>query len=294
MRSLFHSSIGPGLVTALACLCTCTVTFAQFPQQRRDLREPVYRVARQPESDQTASADVTVQQEHPLMPAIRLAKHGLKQIDDNIKDYQCTLIKRERIDNKVGDYQYIFTKVRHNPFSVYMYFLGPADTKGRECLYVAGKYENKLVAHEAQGLPARFGTVHLDPGGFLAMRGQLYPITEVGVRNLTARLVEVAEADTKFGECEVKFFKNAKVNGRVCTGLQVMHPVPRENFRFHLAQVFIDDELQIPIRYASYDWPKKQGDTPELIEEYTYLNMKINNGFTDADFDHTNQNYNFQ
>ncbi len=38
---------------------------------------------------------------------------------------------------------------------------------------------------------------------------------------------------------------NAKVNGRVCSCVQVVHPVPRRNFRFHLARVFIDDELLI-------------------------------------------------
>jgi hypothetical protein len=30
------------------------------------------------------------------------------------------------------------------------------------------------------------------------------------------------------------------------------------------------------------------------MEEYTYLNMKVNNGFTDADFDIKNPNYHFK
>ena len=32
---------------------------------------------------------------------------------------------------------------------------------------------------------------------------------------------------------------------------------------------------------------------PQLIESYTYLNMKLNVGLTDADFNHENANYNF-
>ena len=37
-----------------------------------------------------------------------------------------------------------------------------------------------------------------------------------------------------------------------------------------------------------------RGGSPELIEEYTYLNLKLNNGFTDADFDTHNANYHFR
>ena len=127
----------------------------------------------------------------------------------------------------------------------------------------------------------------------LAMQGNRYAITEIGVENLAKRLVEVAEHDKQFGECEVNFFKDAKVNGRVCTCVQVVHPVPRRNFRFHLARVFIDDEYLIPIRYEAYDWPQEAGGQPVLMEEYTYMNVKINNGFTDADFDPKNAAYKF-
>ena len=117
------------------------------------------------------------------------------------------------------------------------------------------------------------------------MQGERYPLTEMGILNLTHRLVEVAEQDTKYGECEVKFFKGAKINDRVCTCVQVMHPRPRRNFLFHLARIYVDDQFNVPVRYEAYEWPRRPGGTPELIEEYTYLNLKLNNGFTDADFD---------
>ena len=121
----------------------------------------------------------------------------------------------------------------------------------------------------------------------------LKTLTEIGVENLARRLVEVAEDDKQFGECDVNFFPNAKVNGRICTCVQVSHPVPRRNFRFHLARVFIDDELMIPIRFEAYDWPNEEGGQPKLLEEYTYMNVKVNNGFTDADFDPKNETYKF-
>jgi len=230
---------------------------------------------------------------HPLLPALDLAQQGLAKINANIRDYSCTIVKRERIDGKLGEHEYIFAKIRHAPFSVYLYFLAPEAVKGQEVIFVDGSNDGNMLAHAGSGVRAMVGTVSLKPNGSLAMQGNRYAITEIGVENLAKRLVEVAEHDKQFGECEVNFYPNAKVNGRICTCVQVVHPVPRRNFRFHLARVFIDDELLIPIRYEAYDWPHEEGGQPVLMEEYTYMNVKINNGFTDADFDPKNTAYKF-
>jgi len=222
--------------------------------------------------------------EHPLMPALRWAYDGVGNIE-KLRDYSATMVKRERISGKVGEPEYMFVKVRHEPFSVYMYFMGPADLKGREVIFVQGRNKDKLLAH-ATGLQGKLlGTLELEPTGPVAMRGNRYPLTEIGILNMVRRLVEVGEQDVKYGECEVKFFKGAKINNRVCTCIQVVHPVPRRNFLFHVARIFVDDEFNVPIRYESYDWPEQPGGPPRLLEEYTYLNLKLNNGFTDTDFD---------
>ena len=63
---------------------------------------------------------------------------------------------------------------------------------------------------------------------------------------------------------------------------------------FHLARIYVDQQYNLPIRYEAYDWPKEPGAEPQLIEEYTYLDLKLNNGFTDADFDIRNPNYQFK
>lgn len=230
--------------------------------------------------------------EHPLMPAIRWAQAGLKDLE-KIQDYSATVVKRERVDGKLGEPEFMFVKVRHKPFSVYLYFLKPDANKGQEAIYVDGQNDGKLMGH-GTGIRKMFGTVALDPTGPVAMRGNRYPITEMGVLNLVRRLVEVGEKDSQYGECEVKFIPGAKINDRVCTCIQVVHPVARRNFRFHVARIFVDDELNIPIRYESYDWPSEAGGAPELLEEYTYLNLKLNNGFSDADFDVNNPNYAFK
>ena len=72
-----------------------------------------------------------------------------------------------------------------------------------------------------------------------------------------------------------------------------MHPVKRRDFLFHIARIFVDKELMVPLRYEAYDWPAKPGEPPPLLESYTYARLKLNPGLTDADFDPNNPQYNF-
>ncbi len=232
--------------------------------------------------------------EHPLMPALRWANGGLQRMERELRDYSTVLVKRERIDGKLNPEEWMFVKVRHKPFSVYMYFLKPPKLRGQEVIFVEGANNGKMWAHPTGIRHTIVGTVSLKPTNPIAMQGQRYPITEMGVKNMIQRLVEVGSNDVRYGECDVKFLKGAKINNRTCTCIQVVHPVPRRNFLFHMARIYVDEELNLPIRYESHDWPKEPGGPPELIEEYTYLNLKINNGFTDADFDTRNPNYNFK
>lgn len=252
-----------------------------------------------PASITTANAQANAPQpgaptgEHPLMPAIVRARSALETIA-KIQDYSATLVKRERIDGTLGEHQYLFVKVRHDPFSVYLYFLAPAELKGQETIFIAGKNDGNLLAHP-NGLKGKLlGTVSLNPTGMLAMSGNRYPITEIGIKRLSERLIEVGTNDMKYGECAVKILPGAKINGRDCTCYEVQHPQPRKEFIFHLARIYLDSELNVPIRYEAYDWPSEAGGPPVLVEEYTYLNLKLNNGFTDLDFDVNNPKYQFK
>ncbi len=271
-----------------------TSLFADEPQS--GLSEPVFRISKSDATHPPATSG------HPLDPALQVARSSLQTIQQGIADYSAILIKRELIDGALTDYEYMGIKVRNRklvngridvPFSVYMAFLKPATLKGREVIYVENKHSGNIVAHEG-GMKGRFlPTVNLDPNGMMAMRGQRYPITDIGLENLVVKLIEKGERDRQRDECEVNFQKGAKVGGRECTVLSVLHPFERPYFDFHIAQVFIDDELNVPVRYCAYAWPQQGTTEPILLEEYTYQNVKTNIGLTDADFDQSNKKYNF-
>jgi hypothetical protein len=223
--------------------------------------------------------------EHPLAPLNRVLKASFEEMDRSLRDYSCTFIKQERIDGELGEAQHIFMKVRHEPFSVYMSFLKPFT--GREVLWVDGQNNNEMVVREA-GFKRMLGKMNLDPNGAVAMRGQKYPITRVGIRNLTAELLRQFESDARYQECEVAHKADMKIGGRATTMVQVTHPIPRQNFRAHVARLFFDNELRILIHYDAFGWPAQQGAQPPLEERFTYTNLKINNGYTARDFDANN------
>lgn len=271
---------------------------AATAQQRPSLVEPVYRIAAAPASATPAPLAKTP----PLETALQMARDGLNHSVERINDYTATLVKRERVDGTVGEHDYMFVKVRNRkvvngrvtqPLSVYLTYLRPASVKGREVIYVEGQNDGNMIAHEG-GFRGRFlPTMPLSPTGMMAMRGQRYPITEIGIENLIVKLIERGETAKRFNDVTCNFRKNAKVRDRVCTVLEVNQPTRHPELDFHQAQVFIDDELTLPIRYVAYDWPTAAGAAPELIEEYNYIDLKLNVGLTDADFDPRNPQYAF-
>jgi Protein of unknown function (DUF1571) len=232
--------------------------------------------------------DLTTQPgEHPLAPVIRVCKASLEHIDRNVKDYSCTLIKRERLPDEpaIGEPQYIDLRILHEPFSVHMSFRQPH--AGRKVVWVQGQNENKLTVREA-GLLSFAGRVDLAPESTTAMSGQKYPIYKIGIRNLLLELIKSFEADTKFTESEVKMDPRAEFNKRPATLIQVSHPIPRQNFRSHIARIYFDNELKMPIYYDAWMWPAKEGEQPPMEESFAYSNLKVNNGYTGRDFDREN------
>ena len=289
-----------GLVfTAMLGLSFASVPTTQAQQQPPaagpNLTEPVYRISKNDASRVPGLVP------HSLDPALQLARDSLNRLQASVRDYTAVIVKRERVNDELGEHEYMYAKVRNrkvqngqlvSPFSVYLMFLKPAATKGREVLFVENKNDGKLTAHEG-GMKRMLGTHAMEPTSWLAMQGQRYPITDLGLEVLLTKLIERGERDKSHGECQVSFTPGAKVAKRSCTVLQVVQPQQAAHFDFHIAQIFIDDEYQLPVRYAAYLWPKVAGGEPEVLEEYTYQDLKLNVGLTDEDFNVNNTAYNF-
>jgi hypothetical protein len=297
-----------GITTAAAAymlFAVATTVLAQGPAVATDDKSaapgPESKGASVASFSRELSAAEVQKRKHPLYPVLEIAREAHSRLIKDVRDYTCTIVRRERIEGKLGNHEFIDAKIRHRqmagdevlePFSVYLKFKKPASVAGREALYVEGENSGKVFVRRGGDRMANLSTF-LKPDSRLAMRDNRYPITEVGFQKLIERLIEVVESDLNYDECQVQFFANAKVNERACTRIEVVHPVAREHFKFHRAMVFVDDKDQLPIAYVSYTWPEKTGDKPALLEEYIYTNVVLNPGLTDSDFDRDNPAYGF-
>ncbi|MBA61587.1 MAG: hypothetical protein CMJ76_04405 [Planctomycetaceae bacterium] len=237
------------------------------------------------------------ERKHPLDPILQIAYQSIKKMEATLVDYTAVLSRRERIGEQAMPPNAMEIKIR-NPrkdqaFSIYLKFTEPESTKGREVIWVAGKNENKIVAHET-GLLGLLRVVQ-PPDSFVAMVGNRYPVTETGLLRMMQKLTQYGERDRKHGDCEVEIIEEITVAEVTCTRLRIVHPEKRKPFTFHIAEIDMDMKRMIPIRLATWDWPQ-DGDNdqnPVLTEEYIYHNVKLNVGLSDIDFDPENPDYSY-
>jgi hypothetical protein len=233
---------------------------------------------------------------HPLSWTVDYATLRSDYIRSNVRDYTCRLIKRERINGELQAYQFANLKVRNEqrrdgqlekPMAVFMQFLAPARIKDRRVLYIDGQNNGEVMVHKGGSLLKHL-KLSIDPHGRAARRESNYPITDVGLGKLVDRLIQRAnddiERDPKGENTKVLYFRNAKIGDRKCTHIRVVHPEQSNEMEFHIASLYVDDELHVPTRLVVYGWPEREGAEPPLNEEYTYANLRLNVGLSDAEF----------
>jgi outer membrane lipoprotein-sorting protein len=239
------------------------------------------RVARKPTG--------TTMPEAPVQRAIRIVADCQDRYQ-SVSDYTCTFFKRERISGQLIPAHIMAMKVRTKPHSVYLKFEQPA--KGREAIYIAGRHGGKVLAHDVGFNKFLAGTLALEPTSSRAMDSCRHPITEAGIGPLLETVAKRWAVELDPNETIVTF-ANMRVGEQHCSMIETTHPQKSEEFLFYRVRLYIDKEMGLPVRFEAYDWPKHKGAEPELAEEYTYSNLKLNVGLSDRDFDVNNGSYSF-
>lgn len=237
----------------------------------------------------TSSRVAEADDSHPLDPAIRLAKAS-RAATDKIADFQAIFTKQEMLNGRLGEPVTMHVKLRRKPFSVYLRFLRPHE--GREVIYVEGRNDGNILAHEG-GIAGIVGTIAVPVNSPRAMSENRYPITMMGMRSLVDEVIKQWEAETKYGEVDVKYYPDAKLQQMACRVVQTSHPRPRKEFKFHMTRLYVDKATGLPVRVEQYGFPRRPGEQPPLVEKYTYSQIKVNNAFDEIDFDPRNPKYGF-
>lgn len=221
----------------------------------------------------------------------QLAKKRLETYDQEIRDYSCILYKWDGTNTAVDGKDVMEIKLREEPYSIYARTLYPKKFSGREWLYWSGHYQDELLVYGGPKLPKTL-SVKLDSA---AVRNySTRSVMQMGFRRLLEELVELSNDESLFQHSVIQYFGEAKVGDRNCQALQITflkpHVVGEDDF--YRIQIYVDQELQLPIHLIIYDWPE-MGMEPKIRESYLYVIREMNPGFTDEDFCHLNPEYSF-
>jgi len=238
----------------------------------------------------------------PLRALVEEADRLIARFEEEIESYSCLLIKRERIDGELSPHQYVWMKVREQqqpddgepiPFGIYLKYLKPRSVAGREVLFVEGQRSGDMLVRKG-GVFTPYVTVRLNPFGSQARQASRYAITQSGLRFLIQELRSRIASEIEFAHCEVREYADAKLDGRPCRHIVVQHDERHPELNFSSARVFLDEELDLPVYFAAYGWPEKEGQSPPLLEEFLFTKIQLNPRFTAKDFQEENDAYGFQ
>jgi hypothetical protein len=204
---------------------------------------------------------------------------GARKTYQKINDYSCILVKQERVGGKLLPEQTALMTARTQPFSVWMKFSAPLNISGQEVCYVAGKNNGKMRVKPA-GLKGAFGYVTIPVDDARALAQNRHTVDSAG---LGAMIEQIATAQALCRDSKsTTTFAEYQFNGKMCHRIEITHQEGKAYC--HRCVIFFDKELCLPVRFEAYDRPTATNPSGELIESYSYANLKLNPGVPESVF----------
>jgi hypothetical protein len=226
----------------------------------------------------------------PAPPAPSVMDRPMQLITDaywsykEVRDYACLFVKQERVRGQLQPEHLIAMRVRVQPFSVHLRWVGPKQFIGQEAAYVVGR-NNGMMRVRSTGLLGVVGFVSLDPRDPRALESSRHTIQEAGIGNLIDQFGRGWELERRLNRTQVHV-ADYDYNKRKCTRVETIHPDRAGGqLSFYRSIVYFDKENRLPIRVENYDWPAKAGDAPDLAEVFSYVNLRLNVSLPDSTFD---------
>lgn len=237
-----------------------------------------------------------------MADVLQMANASLKNMESTLDDYTARFVKQE-VDTAgvLGEPTEIQMKVQtrfrdsktDSPRRVYLRFESPESIRGREVLWGEDLFDGKMAVHEV-GMILGLKTLWLEPTGIIAMQGQRFPISEIGLVKLVEKLIERGEMDRDNPDITVTIDRDHKLDETPTHRIEVRRTKPSGDEQdFSLAEITIDPERQLILRYQAFGWADEGESIAPLLESYTYHDLKTNVGLSDKDFETTNPEYNF-
>jgi hypothetical protein len=215
--------------------------------------------------------------------AIALLTEARRQFQ-GVRDYECRLIKRERVNGTLLPESVMTMRVRNHPFSVHLLCESPDAEKGMEVDYVEGRNAGMMRVRPPRllGVLGYWPVSPRDPRAFESNR---HCITEAGLGHLLESTARYWGGERRAGKTLVSI-RDEELDGRLCTRIETLH-AQRESGRYYgyRCVLWLDKATHLPAGAETYDWPTSGG--PEggvLLESYRFRELRCNVGLGDEAF----------
>jgi hypothetical protein len=203
-----------------------------------------------------------------------------------VRDYACVFTRQERINGALSFEQVAEMKVRAQPYSVYVRFARPEGVAGLEAAFAANRRDGKIrYKPPVKAGSSGFQTVSPEDPKMLAENR--HPVNELGIGKVIDRLVAVTAREKSLNNPVEAFPSDYAFAGKQVTRYEVFTRRPHAHRYAYRYLVYVDKETKLPVRFEAYDQPKP-GASPdgELLEAYSYSELRLNVGLGDSAFEY--------
>ena len=234
------------------------------------------------------SEPVSVVQESNALPTVEVLKElarsdqvaFLQELRNRyllaIHDYTATLVKKERLQEKLGDAQVIHCRFRSAPFSVYLKWDRGATSADR-LLYVPAQLGPNILARP-KGLVGWFvKSVEVDPHCDKARKASLQTVDRFGWVNTMNRLIRKTALAVERNELSTLYLGPMSLNGQKTIAVEYRFPEKTEYGYGRIRLHFYRQSL-LPAAFLLWDWDERP------LAEYAFSDVRVNVGLDDDDF----------
>ncbi len=164
-----------------------------------------------------------------------------------VKDYTCTLSKRENVNGTLSEEHVIEAKFRTQPFSVYMRWLAPSKFYNQEAAFILGRNNNKMRVHSKGLIKGAVGFVSVDLNDRRVMEQSRHTIYDAGIGNLIEQALKYIQAEKDAGAGQVRTTE-VMLDNRRCLRVEIVQTQRQPQFEFYRTVLYLDKDSKLPIR----------------------------------------------
>ncbi len=202
-----------------------------------------------------------------------------------LRDYSGSFTRQERINGTLSAEQVGEMKARVKPVGMYVRFVRPEASAGMEVAYSDAARDGKLRYRPA-GIEGSKGFKKIDPVDPKFLAENRHAVADWGIGAVIERVATATARERTLNNPVEVYTSDYRFANRNVTRYEILTRRPHA-FRYAARMVvFVDTETKLPIRFEAYDDPKSGATTGELLEAYSFTDLKFNVGVGESSFDY--------